>query len=223
MAYTLAGLRNRVLDDKLGDTSFDPDIVNNFINDTIREIALTFEVPALETLFTGSLPSGGYLFTLPDAYQQVQSLVLSGPNLNPRDISFNYVTAREFNRSYPSPTYRGVGVPYAWTVYGGKLMFDRPTDQTYTLTMFYLRVPTTLASDSAVPELPADFEEAIVTGTHIRILERNEDFDQAQFVRSNDFSLLLDKLSARYGQKQSAKPMMFGRPLNGAGRRKSRA
>lgn len=219
MAYTLADLRNRVLNDKLDDISYDPGIVDRFINDTQRQIFNTFELPFQEKVFAGILPAGAYIFTFPPDYQQAQSFVMTAPTGYLKDLSHSYVNFRDFNTWFPTPGITQAGPPDSWTVYGEKLYVNRPTDQSYTLSLFYLKTPDTMTSDGAIPEIPEEFGEVLVLGAYYRILERNEDFDQAAFIRDGDYTDQVDLMVQRLGKRQSATPSTMRQTHRNQGRR----
>lgn len=213
MTYNLASVRNRVLDDKLDDTEYDPNIIDRFINDTQRSIFNLYELPFQESVFNGVLPVGGVIFTFPVDYQLQQSLVITDPEGNQRDITDNYMNFRDFNNAYPLPSANDEGSPLEWTVHGGQLYLSRPTDQEYVLSLYYLKKPTKLEDDADVPEIPEEFEEVLVLGAYHRALSRNEDFDQAAYVKNSDYAEEVDKLVSRYGRRQTGKVMIMGQPL----------
>lgn len=219
MAYTLAGIRNRVIDDKLDDVNFDPNIVDRFINDAQRSIFNTYELPFVEKVFNGVLPSGGFLFDFPADYQVEQSLVVTSPTDEKIDITKNYMTFRDFNAQFPLPEVNEPGKPEAWTIHGEKLYLSRPTDQDYTLTMFYLKKPITLVNDTDVPEIPEEFEEALVLGAYYRCLGRNEDFDQADYIKNGDYTDEITRMLNRFSRKQQGTPTIMRQPLRRQRRR----
>lgn len=224
MAYTLAGIRQRVIEDKLDDTSYDTAIVDRFINDAQRSIFNQYELPFTEKVFAGILPDGGYIFTFPTDYQMTQALKITDPTRNVRDITDLYLPFRQFNRAYPVPLNNPEGPPTAWTLHGNKLYLNQPTDQAYTLELYYIKKPATLANDTDVPELPSEWEELLVLGAYYRVLERNEDFDLASFYKNGDYTEELDKLEQRLGKRQTGKPQPMPQPLRMArhGRRNGR-
>lgn len=212
MAYDLSYIRDRVLDDKLDDTSFDPDIVDRFVNDAQRSIFNTYELPFAEKVFAGLLSIGDYIFAFPDDYQALQALKIVDPNENRRDITKLYMPFRQFNESFPTPANNTAGTPGAWTIHGSRLYFDKPTDQAYTLELYYLKKPTKLEDDSDVPEIPEEFEEALVLGAYYRVLERNEDFDLASYYKNGDYTDELDKMVNRLGLRVKGAPTIVGQP-----------
>lgn len=213
MAFTLAGIRQRVIDDKLDDTTYSTAIVDRFINDAQRSIFNLYELPFMEKVFSGTLAQGGSTFTFPVDYQLVQSLKVTSPTSVRRDITTNYMPFRHFNEAYPVPTINPAGQPTIWTLHGNKLYFSTPTDQVYTLDIFYVKKPALLSDGADVPEIPSEFEELLVLGAYYRVLERNEDFDLASFYKNGDYTEELDKLAARYGKRQIGKPQPMGQPM----------
>lgn len=222
MAYDLSHIRNRVINDKLDDPTYDSGVVDNFINDTQREIFNSAELPFTEKVFSGQVPVDEYIFQFPLDYQVAQALVITDPQDQKRDIMKYYMGFREFNRAYPVPSQNDSGVPLAWTSHGNKMYFSRPTDQQYQLDLSYNKSPIKLEADADVPEVPEAFEEALVLGAYWRVLERNEDFDLAAFIRNGDYQDQLDLMAQRLGKRQSGKPNRMGQPLRGAVGRRQR-
>lgn len=212
MAYNLAYIRQRVLEDKLDDTEFDAGIVDRFINDAQRSIFNNYELPFTEKTFAGLLPDGGFVFTFPDDYQSLQSLKVVDPTDDRIDITDNYVKFRDFNKRFPIPSENDEAQPSIWTLHGNRLYLSAPTDQEYTLEIYYIKKPALLDDDSDVPEVPAEFEELLVLGAFIRILERNEDFDLAAFYKNGDYTDELDKMTARLGPRQHGGTMVMSQP-----------
>lgn len=198
MDYNLAGLRQRVRIDKLDDEEFDPQVIDNFINDTQRDIFNQFELPFQEKIFQGTIPAGSTMFQLPADLAQLQSQSLSSvPGFSGTKKKW-----RDFFELYPDNVNETPAAPSAWTLYARNVVFNAPTDQDYTLTMFYIRKPVLLTQDTSVPEIPEEFAELIVLGAYIRVLKRNEDFDQADYVQG-EYDRQLDLLVSRYGFREA--------------------
>lgn len=204
MDYTLAGLRRRVLVDKLDDDEFDPDVVDNFINDTLRDIYNQYELPFQEKIFQGSIPAGSTIFKLPQDVAIMQSQSMGGI----RGWQDQQVDWRSFVRLYPDAVNQKPAAPGHWALYGGNILLSAPTDKEYKLTIFYIKKPKTLSSDGDVPELPEEFSELLVLGAFRRILERNEDYDLAASVGS-EYQSQLVSLVNRYGFRESDGPIIM--------------
>lgn len=221
MAYNLAYIRQRVLEDKLDDTSYDPDIVDRFINDAQRAIFNKYELPFMEKTFAGTIVGGGYQYVFPDDYQMTQSLKIVDPVENRTDITRNYMRFRRFNEAFPVPSNNSVARPSVWTLHGNRIFFSQPTDQDYVMELYYIKTPDKLEDDADVPEIPEEFEEVLVLGAYYRILERNEDFDLAAYYRNGPYADELDDMVGRLGKRLETGPQVMGQPLRSGGARRS--
>ncbi len=198
MDYNLVGLRQRVRIDKLDDEEFDSQVIDNFINDTQRDIFNEYELPFQEKIFQGTIPAGSTIFQSPEDLAQLQSqTMVDVPGFSNQKMKW-----RDFFNAFPDNANADPGKPSAWTLYANNFIFDKPTDADYVFTLFYIRKPKLLQGDTDVPEVPEDFAELLVLGAYIRVLKRNEDFDQAAYIQ-NDYDRLLDLLVARYGFREA--------------------
>ena len=204
MAYNLAGIRNRVLVDKLDDDEFDPTIVDNFINDTLRDIYNQFELPFQEKIFQGVIPAGSTMFKLPDDVALMQSQSIGGV-LNFAGYKMPW---RDFISAYPDALNNPAQAPGGWALYAGNILLSAPTDAEYTMTMYYIKKPLTLAEPTDVPELPSEFEELLVLGAYKRILDRNEDFDLGTMIEGQ-YEKRLTQLVNRYGFREASGPIIM--------------
>jgi hypothetical protein len=206
MEYNLAGIRQRVLVDKLDDDEFDTAIIDRFINDTQRDIFNQYELSFQEKIFAGTLPATSVMFALPDDLSQLQSAVITTPDNKITDIMSKYIDFRTFNRLFPKPSITDAGEVQFWSMYAGNMLLSRPTDIDYELTIFYTKKPTLLALDTDVPEIPEEFAELLVLGAYIRCLERNEDYDLAAYAKV-EYNNMLDMLVAKYGFRKANGPI----------------
>lgn len=202
MDYNLAGLRQRVLVDKLDDDEFDPGIVDRFINDTQRDIFNQFELPFQEKIFQGTIPAGSTMFQLPTDLAQLQAQSLSGV----RYFSNGKVPFRDFFQAFPDTANETPAQPSRWTQYAGNILLNAPTDIDYTLTVYYIRKPRKLEEDADIPEIPEEFSELLVLGAFRRILERNEDYDLAATINAQ-YQAQLALLTSRYGFREASGPI----------------
>lgn len=206
MDFTLSGIRTRVIIDKLDDEDYDSDIVDRFINDTIRYIYNRYELPFQEKIFSGIIPQGATIFEDPTDVALVQSRLITSPDGTQYDMTRTYTDFRTFNSLYPTPANNAASKVGVWTQYGGNVLLSAPTDKEYTMNIFYIKKPTFLSADGDVPGLPYEFEEAIVLGALYRCQKRNEDEVLAADTK-RDFKDELDTLASRYGFRQSNGPI----------------
>lgn len=206
MEYNLAGIRQRVVVDKLDDEEFDPQIVDNFINDTQRNIFNQYELSFQEKIFSGTIPTGSTMFKFPDDVALVQSQVVTAPDGSQRSLKDGYIPFRDFNRMYPTQSNGTPGAINYWTLYANNMITSVPTDQEYTMNIFYIKKPKTLTQNGDVPEIPEEFAELLVLGAYMRILSRNEDTDLKTSVEA-EYNQQLNMLVNRYGYRQADGPI----------------
>lgn len=220
MAYTLAGLRQRIRDDKLDDPEFDGGVIDRFLNDTVRYIYNTYELPFMEKSFSGSLPVGENAFVFPNDLLTPQLMVLSSEDgTQVSDLTNNYAPFRDFFMRYPLPENNQAGRPTIWTSHGNRMYVERPSDQVYILKTFYIRQPNAMSDDADIPDVPQNYEEALLLGALYRIHQRNEDFDLAAAVKA-EFTEQVDLINAKVAGRQVGKANTMRLPLHSAIRRR---
>jgi hypothetical protein len=213
MAYNLAYIRNRVLNDKLDDTDYDPDIVDNFLRDAQRKIYNSYQLPFMEESFVGTLPPGSNRFNFPDDAQIPHGLIIT----DPEDLTFRkiltdrYLAFRKFYELYPAAENNTPATPYQWTIYAGRIVFNCPTDKTYTMTMRYTQKAPVLKDDGDVPGIPEEFAELLILGGFYRVQRRNEDYDEAAATKQ-EYNEELNEMLYRLSPPQTGTPTTIHRP-----------
>lgn len=207
MSYNLAGIRRRILIDKLDDEDFEIDVLDGFINDALRDIFSEYELPFTETMFTGNLPKGAYLFQFPDDVSLLKAVVVVDEEGNARHIKNNYLPFNEFIKKYPAPQSRDAAGITEWTMYGDKMMVSNPTAGNYQMVIYYNKVPKTLSDDNDVPELPAEFEEVLILGAFYRVQVREGDSDEALYTQQ-EYQRKMKQMASRYGYRVSGQMKM---------------
>lgn len=209
MQYNLAGIRQRVLVDALDDEEFDPGIVDRFINDTQRDIFNQYELTFQEEIFSGAIPAGSTMFRYPTDVAQIQLQVLSAPDGFQRNLDTSYIPFRDFFSRYPTPQGNTPSSVNAWTLFSNNMLTSAPTDQEYTMTIFYIKKPNTLSLNADVPTLPEEFGELLVLGALSRVQKRNEDMDLAA-ATNVEYQRILLQLVNRYGGRKADGPIIMG-------------
>lgn len=209
MTYELGTVRSRI-EQKLDDTSFGVDKLNQFINDGQRYILnsrrFTFmELEADVTTEVGSSLLTGY----PTNVQTPLSIRVYSPSGNATVLS--YVEYEDFDYGMPNPSIVGNGKPSLWYIFNGVVNIYPSADAEYTLRLKYIKEPAELTVDASIPEVPESFGEVLVLTGYKRALEHNDDFDQAQIIQQqiDEQMTLLDERHKR----QSGQPHIM-RQLN---------
>lgn len=202
MAYDLIGLRAEVRN-RLDDESYDSGVLDQFINDTHRQVLNTYSFPFMEKEFSGTLLSGASTFQLPTDAQTVISFRLTAPD----DAAglLPYMAFRQFDETYPDPGSSNPGKPIVWTFINTDFKVHPKTDQVYELDLRYLKIPTTLTGDTDVPDVPEEFKEILVLGAHQRALERDDAYNEAQVVEQK-WDLLVEDMVRRLVTRQIGSP-----------------
>lgn len=206
MAYNLSELRRRVRR-KLKDNSYNSGDIDDFINDSIQEIAEATHWSYLEKNVVGSLTVNEYTYEQQDDHDTTEKLILTDPTDASKYwvLTNNYLPHDEFFKRFPTPDSQDSTRPFYWTEYGDQLYFDRPADQAYKLRQFYYRLATDLSSDADVPDFPIKFRETIVLGATYRAEAQRRNFDISAVIE-NQFRDKLDSLIQKHAIKQLAAP-----------------
>lgn len=208
MPYTLGDIADKVRL-RIRDSNYDPSEIKNYINDTQNDVFNEYVLPFMEATQTYTLsPSVADITNgvgLPDNFVQALDLSLTSLGVEkvliPRDVRY----IDEFYPDSSDLTVYPPNVPNEWYMYGNTINVFHAPNSAYTVSLRYYKKPTTLVSDSDVPEIPSQFEELLVVGAAYRILQIKDSYDQAG-VLENKYGELLDKLVMKYSQTQIGTP-----------------
>jgi phosphopantothenoylcysteine synthetase/decarboxylase len=178
MAQTFLDLQNQAL----GPDDFDPGRyraeAKQAIIDAIGEIARSTRLPANETSYTIPVVAGTQDYTLPTgASGTVRVLsVIDTQTADPlQDITESTLDDLASSR----------GRPVAFSLYGANLSLYPTPDQTYSLTLRYLRQGGVPANDtdpvSATTGIPEDYLHALVEYARHRLFRKEDDFEAANY------------------------------------------
>jgi hypothetical protein len=208
MTYNLSTVRARI-EQKLDDTSFGVDKLNQFINDGQRDILNSRRFVFMER--EADLTTTANLDTVtgtPTDMQVPLSLRVYTPVGNA--VPLRYVEYEDFDTVYPNPTNNGTTAPSQWKIFNQTITIYPIADATYTLKLKYIKEPAELILDASVPEIPEAFSEILVLAGYKRALEHNDDFDQAQIIQAQ-IDEQMDKIDERY-KRQSGQPHIMKTP-----------
>lgn len=202
MAYNATDLTSKV-QAKLDNTSFDTAKILNFLNDTNRQIVNMKRWPFMETTTNYTAVIGTQsVGTLPaDLQVPINLRVLTTFTAN-----LPFVPYIEYDRAYPNPTTLPNTPPTFFTIFNNTVLLGPSApDVAYTLQLRYLKKPTTLVDGNSVPDVPYEFEEAMVLGAFMRALQHEDSYDQAQVI-SGQLDDLIINMNARLNATQLGQP-----------------
>lgn len=208
MAYNLAGIRSAVAN-RLDDTSYDAASLNQFANDVNRYICNSRRWRFMEKVFIGTVTTGSANYAVPTDFQSAVNITLTSPDNSAAFIP--YMPFEQFDQLYPDPTAATNGRPLLWYRFGLTINFYPAPDQTYTMNLRYLKVPTTMTLDTDVPDIPLEFQEVVTLGAYAKALERNDQFDQAEAIMKQ-YRDGLDAMTRRLQTAQLGQPTVVTNP-----------
>lgn len=211
MSYQTGDIVTRV-QQRVRDTGYSATEIKGYLNDTQNDVFNEYRLPFMETTQNYTLASGVADITdgsgLPANYVQAIDLLLTTAGYEKK---LTYRDIREIDSLYPdyeNSTLYPDNVPSDWYFYGlTPKVFPKP-NSAYTATLRYYKKPTLLSGDSDVPDLPSEFEELLVVGAAYRVLQAKDNYDQAAILQ-NKYDELLDKLVAKYTQRQVGTPTIM--------------
>lgn len=104
-----------------------------------------------------------------------------------------------------------------WYKYANTIRISPVPTSAYTLTLRYYKKPTELSADAGVPEVPSEFEEALVVGAAYRVMQVKDNYDQAG-VLQNKYDEILQKMVMKYSQVQTGQPTIMRINRRGMGK-----
>lgn len=190
MAYQLSTVRSRI-QDRLDNTSFSTSILNQFINDGLRDIIIQSkpQFSRLETNYTTVIGAATLTTTATDVLVPLSFKIYTPINFTQK---LPYVEYEDVDLYYPNVSLLGTGPPIAWSIFANAPYLINNADAVYTLRAKYLQAPPELVNDTDVPILPVTFSEILVLSGYRRALMHDDDFDQAQIVQQEVTSQILN-------------------------------
>lgn len=210
-SYNLGTTRARI-EQKLDDTSFGVDKLNQFINDGQRDILNSRRFVFMEREADLTTTDGlDTVTSTPTDMAVPLSLRVYTPIGNA--IPLGYVEYEDFDRAIPNATNNGESAPSLWRVFNKTIYIYPIADAEYSLKLKYVKEATELTDDASVPEIPEAFSETLVLAGYKRALEHNDDYDQAQIIQLQ-IDEQMDKIDERY-KRQSGQPHIMANSWRG--------
>lgn len=199
MSYIVTDLQSK-LRTQIGDPNLDSTVMLDALNYTEQNIFNTFDLTLNSGTQSNSVTSGTSTLasSLPTDYQRLRRMRITSPTTSAADITDYFMNVDDFRTTFPSVT--NTGAPREWT-YWTSVEFSTVADQTYTISIDYIKSVPLLSAGTDVPTIPQSFEELLILGAKMRIYEQKEDFDYAnQF--TNRYADLLEAFTTRYSTRQ---------------------
>lgn len=201
MAYDFAYMVDRV-QKRLGDDGDDEDILDYIkisLNDAERELCNSHKYRFMESTATLSLAQNAQVVTGTPVYQQILQMFITSPV--DRNLSRKYMDYDEFMDKYANVDAATVPAqpPTYWTTFAGAIQFPFRSDQAYTIRLNYIAIPGSMVNDADVPVIPEEFQELLVLGAIMRLMDREDDF-QLSSQEMQKYTKMETQMVLRYGR-----------------------
>lgn len=213
MSYTANDLYLRT-QRKLDDPDFSLLALQDFLNDTEREVFNRFRINTEEQQIDTITTTAGVrtLGNLPGvAGAGVVAQYISLGILLPINYakSIPYMEYEDVDVVYPNYQLLGQGPPIAWFMFDGTPSLVNNADKVYTLTAKYTILPTAITDGSSTPNIPEEWSEITVLGMYARALEFNDEYAEAQGIRQQFQRLCVDYVDST--RRQAGTPHIMRR------------
>jgi hypothetical protein len=168
----------------LEDTEYSEDTITMAANWFVFELFNNTRTRLMEASDTLSGILGATTLDLPDDLVTVINFYLTAPQV--LALNDNEVPYSAFMRNYANFATAAPAQARQWTLYGpNQMRFAAPLKTAHTFQIDYLREPVPVEVDDDEFELPDRYGELLAKGTLARIMEINEDYEEAQQERNN--------------------------------------
>ena len=178
LAEVVDGVRG-LLDDDQADETLIAQAANWFQDEVCNNNKFRF----MEESDTISVAQGDTTADFPDDFQSILNLYVVSPSVS--NIFDQYLNYGDFMSSYANFAVASQAAVGTWTDYGNAMRFAAPANAATTLQLDYMKKPEHVVADSDEFVIPRNYEEILYNGTKARIMEIDEDFDEAAQIRQN--------------------------------------
>lgn len=208
MSYTLGSIVSSV-QKRVKDTSYDTTEIKEYINDTQSDIFNEYRLNFMEKTQGYTTVANIADITngagLPVDYLVAIDLLNTTNSYN---ILIEFMDTPSLDTLFTNPTdtfqLTTTNSTLYWYKYAGVInLYPTPTIS-YTVRLRYYKMPTLLSGDSDIPELPSSFREILVLGAAYRVLQINDNYDQAGILQ-NKYDEILQKLVSNTAVQQVGK------------------
>jgi hypothetical protein len=167
----------------LEDTAYPAATILEAANWYVNELYLTVRTRRMEASEELFPSAGDTELELPDDIQTLLDLTVTSPQAY--NLMDNYVEYGDFVRRYPGFATSTASQLRYWTDFANGMRFAAPLDVAHTVHCDYLREPVPMAETTDTCEVKTLYGELVSKGTLARLMEINEDYDEAAVERKN--------------------------------------
>lgn len=168
--------------DKIGDDAYDSKTILTAGNWFLNELANKNRLRIFEESDKITAAAGKFTADFPSDMQTMISLYVTAPSTY--DFTKSYIEYGDFMKSYANFATASPGRASQWTDFGNAIRFSAPLNVTHSISVDYLRRPRQVEGEAGEYELPRQYDELLVKGALIRIMDQDEDYDVSGQERS---------------------------------------
>jgi len=183
--------------DKLDDSSYSESKIMDAGSDFMDEICTKYKFGFMERTGTINVADEDTTATLPTGLSTILSLRLSSPTK--RDMMRDQMEYNDFIDTYPNWDTVDPMTIFKWTIFANAIRLAAPVDGAHVIKIDYTIIPTRVSVAANSYQLPDGYDELLVLGALAKIMEDNEDYQEAE-QRRIKFEPLLTTLVMREGR-----------------------
>lgn len=176
-----------------------PDTLTGFINDAYYDICSRQPWPFLEALATVNTVANQVTLDVPADFDKAIRLVIDSEAARLEPARADDIYSR-FNGALTD-----TGLPVAYYFVGNEVRLYPIPDAAYTITLYYLKVPAALATNTDTPILPTKHHRAIVLGALVAAYRMEDDPGNADVFEAQ-FEKRLATMAEDVWKKQYDRP-----------------
>jgi len=165
----IASVRGQIDDD-----TFSAALITEASNWFVDEVCNNNHLRRMEDSESLNADTEDTTMDFPDEMKTMISLYLTVPQVY--DMGKSYMSYGDFMQSHANFATATAARAQQWTDFGNAVRFAAPIDATHEFQLDYLRKPIPVVDDNDEYDFADNYNELLVMGTLVRVLERDEDY-----------------------------------------------
>ena len=197
----------------LDDDSYDEGIIMEASNWVVEELANNNNLRIYEASEELNADSGDTDMAFPDDFKRIINFYLTSPQSY--DMMNGYISYGDFMKNNAAFASNTSSQAQKWTDFANGVRFYAPLNAAHTFLCDYVRRPVAVEAEEDEYDFPQGYNEILSKLTLARIMERNEDYAEAQQERAN-----LDPLVTTFIRNESRGQIKTGPVIMRTNRRR---
>lgn len=166
----------------LQDDEYDAVTITEAANWFVYELFNNNHIRLMETTTTLQMAEGDTTVSFPDDLMVWTTIYLTSPQVY--DLYATYMQYGDFMKGYANFATATPAQARNWTDFNNGMRFTAPVSTDSVINLDYIREPVPMENDGDECEIPSRYAELVSKGTKARIMEIDEDYDEAKQERN---------------------------------------